>query len=135
MLNCRQDLGIKMMPGPSFVAETDRFKKVPKNDPPIPQFLGTGNLFWYSLPQGYMDAGPRVVIEAMAAGLPVLADNWGGTVDRVTPETGWICNTKEQMVDIVKNITTEELRTKGIAAKERAKQEFVANNWIKEIIE
>jgi len=78
--------------------------------------------------------GPRTILEAMAAGLPILADNWGGAVDRVSPECGWLCNNKEEFTEIVKNITSEELAAKGKAARERAMNEFVPERWIKEII-
>ena len=133
--DCREDLTISMMPGPSWIENSNRFNKVGRNSIPIPQFLSQGNLFWYSLPEGYIDAGPRVIIEAMAVGLPILADNWGGAVDRVTPETGWLCNKKSEFVNIVKNLTLDELIQKGKASKQRAIDEFRAENWIKEIIE
>jgi ADP-heptose:LPS heptosyltransferase len=131
----RDDLKISMLPGPSFIKESDRFYKVQRTADPsvIADFLKWGNLFWYSLPEGYMDMGPRVILEAMAAGLPVIADNWGGAVDRVTPECGWICDTKEEQVQIIKNVTLEELKKKGSAARERAK-EFIADNWVKELV-
>jgi hypothetical protein len=126
---------ISMMPGPSFITDNGRFRKLPRNTPPIPEFLGTGNLFWYSLPVGYMDMGPRVILEAMAAGLPVIADNWGGAPDRVTPETGWICDAKGEHVEIIKHLSSEDLKRKGQNAKQRAREEFVPDKWIKEIIE
>jgi hypothetical protein len=131
----RPDLEINMMPGPTFVAPNQRFKKFPKNAPSVPVFLGLGNLFWYSLPEGYMDMGPRVILEAMASGLPVIADNWGGAPDRVTPECGWICNSKKEQIDIIKNVTIEELKVKGQAARKRAQEEFITERWIKEIVE
>ena len=81
-----------------------------------------------------MDMGPRVGLEALAAGLPILADNWGGMVDRVTPECGWLCDTKEQHVEIIKNVTLDELKKKGQAARERARQEFIPERWVEEII-
>ena len=134
VLTSRPDVTMRMMPGPSFVEQTDRFVKVGKNTETIPDFLGTGNLFWYSLPKDYVDAGPRVILEAMAAGLPVIADNWGGAVDRITPECGWLCRTKKEMADIIKNVTLDELKSKGEAARKRAKEGFVAERWIGEIV-
>jgi len=136
ILDCRSDVTIDMLPGPTFVPESDRFKKVKRTASPysIAEFLGKGSLFWYSLPQGYMDMGPRVILEAMAAGLPILADNWGGATDRVTPECGWLCDTKQQMVDIIKDLTSEELKRKGEAAKEKARTEFISERWIEEIL-
>lgn len=133
--DCRQDLTISMMPGPSWIASANRFNKVLRNSIPIPQFLAQGNLFWYSLPEGYIDAGPRVIIEAMAVGLPILADNWGGAVDRVIPACGHLVEIKSDYVDFVKNITMSELKSMGIASKERARTEFDASQWIKEIVQ
>lgn len=132
----RPEVKIDMLPGPSFLNTTERFRKHGRTavNNVIGQFLSTGNLFWYSLPKGYMDMGPRVVLEAMAVGLPILADNWGGVADRVTPECGWLCDTKEQMIEIVKNVTPEELERKGKAAKERALKEFIPEKWIGEIV-
>lgn len=138
-LAIREDIQISMLPGPSFIESNPmkRFQKFPRTDKSavIADFLSNGNLFWYSLPTNYPDMGPRVIIEAMACGLPIIADNWGGAVDRVTPETGWLCNSKEEMLEIIKNVTPEELEKKGQAAKQRAMDEFVPHRYIKEIIE
>jgi len=139
VLSTRDDVTISMLPGPSFIpnAYRDRFYKVGRTSEArkVAEFLGTGNLFWYSLPIGYPDQGPRVVLEAMAAGLPILADNWGGVVDRVTEETGWLCETKEEHRLVVKEMTTELLEAKGMAAKQRANDEFKPEAWIKEILD
>lgn len=136
ILNSRQHIFIDMLPGPSFVNLNGGFTKHPRTADPkvIAEFLSRGNLFWYSLPEGYMDQGPRVILEAMASGLPILADNWGGVVDRITPECGWLCDSKEQMVEIIKNVTREELQRKGQTARERAKAEFIPERWIQEIL-
>lgn len=131
-LDSRSDLEIHMMPGPSWIQPSDRFIKHSRNVPPIPKFLAIGNLFWYSLPQGYMDMGPRVILEAMAAGLPVIADPWGGAADRVTPETGWLA-TKEEQLEIIRTVTIEEMWKKGEAARKRAFEEFRAERWIEEL--
>ena len=135
ILEARPDATIQMMPGPGFVNSSSRFIKQPRGvGLEVPQFLALGNLFWYSLPKGYPDMGPRVILEAMAVGLPIIADNWGGAVDRVTPECGWLCDTKEQMLEIIKNVTPEELAQKGKAAKARAMSEFIPQRWVAEIL-
>jgi len=135
-IQTRPDVGIMMLPGPSLVQSNDRFIKVPRTSNPnvIAKFLSGGNLFWYSLPKGYMDMGPRVILEAMAAGLPILADNWGGAIDRVTPECGWLCSTKEEQIKIIQNVTLKELKEKGGAARERAHKEFVPERYLEEVI-
>lgn len=136
----REDTLVSMLPGPSFVNVHGGFTKVPRTGQAsvIADFLSNGNLFWYSLPntpQKYMDMGPRVIIEAMAAGLPILADNWGGAVDRVTPECGWLCDTKEEMIKIITSVTVDELEEKGKAARTRAVAEFIPQRWIGEVLE
>lgn len=132
MFNDVPDLEMSMIPGPSFIPEFKGFRKLPKtaDHKVIAEFLATGNMFWYSLPTGYMDMGPRVILEAMAVGLPILADNWGGAVDRVTPECGWLCNNKHEHVQVVREATLEEIKRKGIAAKERAFAEFRPEKWL-----
>lgn len=136
VLASRPDVEISMLPGPSFVQPCDRFRKLPRtaSAAEIASFLASGNLFWYSLPPGYMDMGPRVILEAMAAGLPVLADNWGGALDRVTPECGWLCDAKDKHVDIIKHVSFAELEKKGDAARERARREFVPERYMDEIL-
>ena len=140
-LECRSDLSMSLLPGPSFVNLLEplasRFVRKNKtaNVKELAEYLATGNLFWYSVPPRYMDMGPRVIVEAMAVGLPVIADDWiGGPTDRLTPETGWLCSSKEQHIEIMKNITTKELERMGIAAKERAFQEFRPEAWLKELV-
>ena len=141
ILNCgRRSIDINMLPGPSFVNafhdDHSGFWKKPRTAEVevIVNFLSKGNLFWYSLPIGYMDQGPRVVIEAMAAGLPILADNWGGVIDRVTPECGWLCDDKNQFAEVVNNVSFVELKRKGEAARQRAREEFTPKSWVEEIL-
>jgi len=129
----RKDVEFHMMPGPSFV-ERSNLTKYPRNKPPIPEFLPRGNLFYYSLPEGYFDMGPRVVLEAMASGLPVIADNWGGSKDRVTKETGWLCDKKEQYPKIIKSVTSKELKAKGETARQRARKHFIPERWMDRIL-
>jgi ADP-heptose:LPS heptosyltransferase len=107
-----------------------RFTIQTKGDPV--KYLSTGNLFWYLLPPGYTDQGPRVIMEAMAAGLPVIAENRDGAKDRVTPDCGWLINSHDEAVEIINGITPEVLRQKGERAKERAK-EFQPEKWLEEI--
>lgn len=135
-LKTREDLTVSMLPGPSFYPERERFTRFPRTDKSkvIADYLSTGNLFWYSLPPGYPDMGPRVILEAMASGLPILADNWGGAVDRVTKECGWLCNSKDEHIEIIKNVTLKELKEKGEASRQRAIDNFISSNWVKEIL-
>jgi len=123
------------MPPPSFLDEFHN-KKVHKfsvNQLPVPEFLARGSCFWYRLPDNYSDQGPRTIVEAMAVGLPCIADNRWGAKDRITEETGWLCDTKDDYIEVIKSLNHKVLQEKGLAAKERARTLFDPHNWIKVI--
>jgi glycosyltransferase involved in cell wall biosynthesis len=102
----------------------------------IPQFLSLGNVFFYMLPDRYTEGGPRVLLESMASGLPVIADNHSGPKDRVDPNTGWLCDTWEDYKNAIREIIENPIliKIKGEAAREKAKKEFVPERWIEEIL-
>ena len=84
---------------------------------PVIDVLRKGTVFWYILPDKYLDNGPRVIMEAMAAGLPIICDNRGGARDRVTPETGWLCDDIDDHIALFGNMDGHTLNIKGKAAK------------------
>jgi ADP-heptose:LPS heptosyltransferase len=122
------------MPAPSFLTSNDeRIRRHAKNQPPVPIYLGQGNLFMYLPPVGFTDQGPRTIIEAHACGLAAIGDSrTGGPSDRITPETGWLINKIEDLYPILREITENPalLKEKGEAARERAKTMFVKERWI-----
>ena len=81
------------------------------------------------MPAGYTDQGPRVIVEAMAAGLPAIAENRDGAADRVTDETGWLLDSHDEAVDLIRGLTPEILATKGAAARTRALAAFDKWKW------
>jgi len=122
------------MPAPSFLSNYPKVHKFAVNAIPVVEFLKRGSCFWYRLPENYSDQGPRTIVEAMAIGLPVIADNRWGAKDRVTPETGWLCNTAEEYINVISELYPTILTLKGQAAKEHARKHFDPHNWIKTII-
>jgi len=134
----RIDSAIEMhfMPAKSDCMDHPQVYKYPKNNPPVYEFLKNGNCFLYALPPGYTEGGPRVILEAMAAGLPVICDNHSGMKDRVTDETGFRCDSYDDIIAAITTLNNEKglLKKMGEAARERAKSEFGAEKWIEEII-
>ena len=108
---------------------------LPAYSMPVADVLERGSAFWYILPDGYIDNGPRVIMEAMAAGLAVVADNRGGAKDRVVPGTGWLCDTQEQHLSIIGDLTGKVLEQAGRAAKKHAAENFDPEIWTKAILE
>jgi len=136
IMNLVSDVEFHFMPAYSKCLDHPKVFKYPKNKPPVWQFLKYGNCFWYRLPEGYTEGGPKVIMEAMAAGLPVIADNFSGPKDRITPDIGWLCDSWEDYKKVIKEIISNPklLEIKGKAAREYAKQEFVPERWIEEIL-
>jgi glycosyltransferase involved in cell wall biosynthesis len=112
-----------------------RFHLLSWDEMPVPVFLRRGSLFWYRLPKEMKDQGPRVVVEAMASGIPVIADDRDGARDRVG-EGGWLCNSTSEYIETVRSIVgnLESLRLRGQHARRRALIEFDPNKWVKAII-
>ncbi|KKK55927.1 hypothetical protein LCGC14_3069630, partial [marine sediment metagenome] len=132
-----------LMPAPSFFdvrslvsTENSRIHCHQKNVPPVKDFLAQGNVFWYCLPEGYEDQGPKVIMEAQAAGLAIVADNHSGAKDRVVGESGFLCDDFKTHLEALKLFGDHsEMRfAAGTLAKEHAKKEYDPQNWIEEII-
>lgn len=126
---------LSFMPGPSFLNGHSNVKQYSVNEIPVPEFLGAGNCYWYPLPQGYTDQGPRTIVEAMAAGLPVLGENRDGAKDRITEDTGWLCDSWDDYYRVIRELDHVILGQKGCAAKERAATVFDPNNWLNAIVQ
>ena len=75
-------------------------------------------------------------MEAMATGLPVIADNRWGAKDRVTEDTGWLCDNESDYLQAIADIVSlpSLLRTKGVKARAYAKKHYDPHRWIEEII-
>lgn len=136
ILELAPDTQFHFMPAKSDCIDHPNVHKHQKNVPAVHDFLKLGNCFWYPLPVGYTDGGPKVVMEAQASGLACIVDNHSGPKDRVTTETGWLCNNWNDYLEAIKEILAnpELLKIKGQAAREWAKKEYGMENWIKEIL-
>lgn len=136
----RMDANVRFsfMAAPPFILNMNdpRVKAWKLLERPVADVLEEGNLFWYPLPKALKDQGPRVIVEAMAAGLPVIADNRDGARDRVTPETGWLCDSDQDYRDAFQQIMGDPmvLKRKGEAARKRAVEEFDPQRWIREAL-
>ena len=135
ILEAFPDATIRLMPGPSFLEDHgERVIVHKKNQPQVKDFLALGNIFWYDLPEGYHDMGPKVVMEAQAAGLPVVANNHSGPKDRVVEGTGFLYNDFDKSSELFKLLNHEPTRRiMGKAAFQHAIGSYNPKSWIRTI--
>jgi glycosyltransferase involved in cell wall biosynthesis len=145
ILKLEGHIDIVLMPAPSFIKfghGSGNIKPIHPNVDvfdfdklPIEEFLDYGNVFWYWVPKDkFIEAGCNAVLEAMAAGLPILCNDNGGLVDIIDDEVGWMCKTEQEMYDAIKNMTMDEIKKKGQAAREKVKKLVDPDAWTEIII-
>jgi len=128
---------VRFMPAPTFLKRQNCLgvASYPFNEMSVEQFLNYGNVFWYWVPKDkFIEAGCNAVLEAMAAGLPILCNDNGGLVDIIDNKVGWMCKTEDEMYDAIKYMTMDEIKKKGQAAREKVKKLVDPEAWTKIII-
>jgi ADP-heptose:LPS heptosyltransferase len=107
------------------------------NAMPVDKFLSRGHLYLYRTSNMWRDNYPRVVAEALAAGLPVLTEPRDGTKDRVIyGDTGFYCVDYDGFLYAIKLLQRkEEYRHKmGMFCKDWARMNLNPIKWV-DIIE
>jgi len=130
-------VSISLMPAPSFLPDGDeRIIHYKRNQPPVPEFLSQGNVFWYWLPEGYEDQGPKVIMEAQAAGLPIVAQDHSGPRDRVKDTgSGFLSNNFNDHLYYFELLRDSKVREDiGKIGKEHARKNYDPHRWIEEIL-
>ena len=93
------------------------------------------------LPSEWYENGPYSIMEAMAAGKPVIVSNLGGLPELVDDGvTGYIVPAKdaEKLAEAIKkmcNMPSKDLLAMGQAATQKAKSMFDAQKYAREVIE
>jgi len=133
---------IYLMPAPSFLSEEvikyagDRLHVHLRNQPSVVDFLKYGNVFWYKLPEGYTEGGPKVIMEAQASGLPIIAENHSGAKDRLANGGGYLCNDFEHHLAAIRDLynNPEKREVLGNQSREHARVAYNPGLWIAEIL-
>jgi glycosyltransferase involved in cell wall biosynthesis len=77
------------------------------------------------IPSLWPEAFPRVAVEALAAGRPVLATRVGGLPDIITDAAGWIVDPSPSgLVDGLRRASGDDVAAKAAAARRRYVTEF-----------
>lgn len=107
------------------------------NSMQVTEFLSRGHIYLYRTSNKWRDQYPRVVAEALAAGLPVLTEPRDGTRDRVDHgNTGLHCIDYDMFLDALKKLSRKEGMRKAMGqnAKDWARQNLDPRRWV-EVIE
>jgi glycosyltransferase involved in cell wall biosynthesis len=81
---------------------TDGIELLPPLAHPADDFLRTLDCFYYRTSSTYVEASARVVMEAMAVALPVVAHRSGGYADWITDgQTGFLFDDQEEAKDLI----------------------------------
>jgi glycosyltransferase involved in cell wall biosynthesis len=104
---------------------------------PVTEFLSRGHVYLYRTSNAWRDQYPRVVAEALAAGLPVLSEPRDGTKDRIQHgDTGFHCVDYDGWCYGLKLLARKEAyrRDMGRHAREWAEHNLNPARWV-EVIE
>ena len=100
---------------------------------PVTDFLARGHVYLYRTSNRWRDQYPRVVAEALAAGLPVLSEPRDGTQDRMDfGNIGFHCVDYDGFVYAIKLLQRKEKYRyeMGMAAKDWARQNLDPRKWV-----
>ena len=137
LLKKYKDIRFEFMAAPKeiteFFAEEERMKFHKWDAMPVEEFLGRGHIYFYRTSNHWRDNYPRVVAEALAAGLPVIGEPRDGTKDRIQHgDTGfYACHYDEVELHVGVLKRKEDLRqAMGLAAKKWAKENLDPKAWV-----
>lgn len=104
---------------------------------PVSEYLEGIDIYLAIINPKTKDQGPRVLMEAMASGLPCIVENRNGMKDRMIDGiTGYLVDSEEEAIDrAVELIENKDKRIKMGQAARRIAATFRPELWIKEIKE
>jgi len=113
-----------------------QFKIYSWNEVPLAEYLAGTDIFLYLISQKCNDQGPRVIVEAMAAGVPCIAENRDGMKDRIVHgENGFLIENMKEAVKMTNVLIRDKLlrEVMGENAREHARKHFQPTNWAEEL--
>ena len=106
------------------------------NEIPVTEFLSRGHVYLYRTSNHWRDNYPRVMAEALAAGLPVIGEPRDGPRDRIKHgDTGFYATHYDEYVLHLRTFyRKEKLRhAMGMYAKDWARSNLHPRRWVYEI--
>jgi hypothetical protein len=120
-----------------YFKDTDRMVFFKFNEIPVEEFLSMGHVYLHRMSNAWRDNYPRVVAEALAAGLPIISEPRDGTKDRIIHgNTGFYATHYDEYCLHIKTLKRKEglRRAMGQNAKDWARLNLDPRKW-REVIE
>jgi glycosyltransferase involved in cell wall biosynthesis len=120
-----------------YFKDEPRMKFYKFNEISVEEFLSHGHVYLHRMSNAWRDQYPRVVAEALAAGIPIISEPRDGTKDRIIHgNTGFYAVHYDEFLLHIKTLKRKEgLRRKmGQAAKDWARLNLDPRKWV-EVIE
>ncbi len=135
-----QECRVRILGGTCLADERSRgelseqgIELLPTGAEAVEVFLQSLDVFYYRTDPGYKEAWGRVVLEAMASGLPIVAGPHGGYADAIVQEeTGFIIDSAEQAQEVILRLRNDSRLREFVgsqgqaAAKELYSQESLS---------
>ena len=123
------DLGVRVriMGGTCLDLKHELIDLLPQGAMPVPEFLSSLDAFYFRTHPSWFETFGRVNFEALACGLPIIAERRQGYVDRLTANSDSLLfnSTNEAEVAILRIRDDLELRrSMSLAAREKAERLF-----------
>jgi len=99
---------------------------------PVTEFLRQGHVYLYRSSNLWRDQYPRVVAEALAAGLPILSEPRDGTLDRIQfGDSGYYCTDYDAYKYVIKLLQRKEdyCKSMGRFSKDWARDNLDPREW------
>jgi glycosyltransferase involved in cell wall biosynthesis len=94
---------------------------LPANSMSVDRFLGLLDLYVYGTHKMFTETSPLCVLEALASGIPVVAEDRGGLSDLVVDGcTGYLCRTREEYCDSIERLYADTALRSRLSAAARS---------------
>jgi len=124
-----------MLAHPKIAREFPHFKCYGWNEKPVEEFLADIDIYLAIIHPKTKEQGGRSNMEAMASGCLVIVEDRDGPQDYIKHgKTGFLVKSEDEAVDIINNLTKDEIKRIGANARKYAIDNFKIDLWQKKLL-